>query len=119
MNENSDVMAIIGKQCYDEACRLGWPGNGTSNPAQWMTAKIERLRAIIDRLPKTADGVPITLSQTVFTLRSDGVIRNRRVVEITDAWIGVQVGALVGTRGSAMPGIIYSTREAAEKARQT
>ena len=82
-------------------------------------AELERLQAIVDRLPKTADGVPMALGQTVFTLRSDGVIRGRQVIEITDDWIGVQVGALVGTRGSARPEIIYSTREAAEKARAT
>ena len=79
-----------------------------------MVAELERLQS---GLPKTADGVSMVLGMTVYTLRSDGVIRQRRVVEIGTKWIGVQVGALVGTRGSAMPSIIYSTKDAAEKAR--
>jgi hypothetical protein len=123
-SQTADVDAVALREAADEIERLRGDLSAlqeTLTGVKSMHAdaleESERLTAIVDRLPKTADGVPMTLGQTVYTLRSDGVVRGRQVIEITGDWIGVQVGALVGTRGSARPEIIYSTREAAEKAR--
>lgn len=65
--------------------------------------EIERLRAIVDRLPKTADGVPIYPGMTVWALIPG--------LEISDAEVQV-----VGIGGVWR--YCYSTREAAEKARK-
>jgi len=64
-------------------------------------AEIERLRSIIGRLPKTADGEPVTPGVKVWTWLGDEPVQ-----EVTmHAWMrGVYVNC-------------YSTREAAEKAR--
>lgn len=66
-------------------------------------AEIEQLRAIVDRLPKTADGVPVVGGMEVWRARADAVIH--RFVMITD----------VDTEGSDPVTLCYSTREAAQK----
>jgi len=71
-----------------------------------MCEEIERLRAIMDRLPKTADGVPIVAGMELWRVRADVVIH--RFAMISD----------VDVEGSDPATLCYSTREAAEKARE-
>jgi hypothetical protein len=68
-----------------------------------LQTEIERLRAIVDRLPKTADGVPIAPGQGVWTWFPD----RSQPETVTLQRIGA-CGVYAGC---------YSTREAAEKAR--
>ena len=62
----------------------------------------ERLQTIVDRLPKTADGVPVVPGQFIYS--SDG----RAMMMLTYAQ---HEGHM------AYPDVCYSTREAAEAAR--
>lgn len=86
-----------------------------------MLDEIERLRAIVDRLPKTADGVPVV------PLRSTGVYRithgGLHIQESCD-WSGEHPMFRAGDDGEPTSGRVmlpcgrcYSTREAAEAAR--
>lgn len=74
--------------------------------------EIERFRAIVDRLPKTADGVPVVPGMTLWAR-----LRGR--------WVEVAVAqvALCGVLSTAHHGYIsakntFSTREAAEAAKE-
>ena len=67
-------------------------------------AEIERLRVIVDRLPKTADGVPVAFDQTLFHVSSyDGQIEELKHTRSLSYWWIVED--------------CYDTREAAEAAR--
>ncbi len=85
-----------------------------------QAAQIDSLRATVDKLPKTADGVSIVLRMTVWTLE-DG-----KAWEWTVAGIGLDIGGdyylwLDDGEPSRMvsePGQCYSTREAAEAAKE-
>jgi len=73
--------------------------------------EIERLRAIVDKLPKTADGATVVPGMDVF--RCGGRLRSRAMMHYepwsSHCWEDCVCGPSV--RSS------YSTREAAEKAR--
>lgn len=73
---------------------------------------IDRLQEIVDRLPKTADGVPITPWMPVWIICSSGI------ASVRISWVSADQSR-VGTNSgwSAKPSDCYSTREAAEKAR--
>ena len=63
----------------------------------------EQLQAIVDRLPKTADGVPVGPGDVIYSL--DG--RDLRMVRYAES-----LGHM------AYPDVCYSTREAAESAQK-
>ncbi len=80
-----------------------------------VAGEIERLRAIVDKLPKTADGVPIIPGQTIVWVRLNG----------TGEWVKAKChwSILANNTGSWVmdftprgPEHSYSTREAAEAA---
>jgi hypothetical protein len=75
------------------------------------TAEIERLQAIVGRLPKTADGVPIAPGDVVWLIGShcdpfQVTILNEIVIRYPDK-----------ETSSHYPSWCYSTRKAAEQAR--
>lgn len=76
----------------------------------------DRLRAIVDRLPKTADGEPIAPGDEVFVLRAGHAGRVRAVHRDS---VAVTVGCIAATLVNIHPHQCYSTREAAEKASAT
>lgn len=65
--------------------------------------EIERLQAIVAKLPQTADGVPILPGQKVW-----GIFANKSIEEVE---------IIRGSQGGMYPGC-YSTREAAEAAQK-
>ena len=73
--------------------------------------ELEQLRAIVDKLPKTADGVPVVPGMMVWRVLLSGSLDYREVVSIisSDVVSLNDIGAYFGD--------LYSTREAAEKAR--
>ena len=94
-------------QLLDEACRLGWDGTGGSLP--WLVAEVERLREIVDRLPRDGDGNPMTGCEDVWVLRpSDGEIYQARTY-----------GPYPPAAAEWAPvwGDLHGSRDAAEKAR--
>ena len=76
-------------------------------------AEVQRLKAIVEKLPKTADGVPIVPNKIYWIRGRDG-IRSIR----SDSIDVCQDGSLtVGYEGTYYePEDLYSTREAAEAA---
>lgn len=72
--------------------------------------EIERLTAIVERLPTTADGVPITLGMPIFVVLSSCVLEET-AWSIRDDFLND------GPRWAIAE--CYATREAAEKARTT
>lgn len=70
-------------------------------------AEISRLHEIVDRLPKTADGVPITPAMVLYDSE------NGRECIVT----GIRNGEAF--TNAPVYGDRYSTRDAAEKARQS
>ena len=81
-----------------------------------LVAKIERLQAIVDTLPKTADGVPIHPGMTLFD--KDGFSDTK----VTGFQVSVsgELLCLYSPNGfDAICSGYYSTREAAEKASET
>ena len=71
-----------------------------------------RLRAIVDRLPKTADGVVITPGMVVFYHSPAGIIETPPL----DSWSEIE-GTLMEDE-DAGPVNFYSTRAAAEAAKE-
>jgi len=75
-----------------------------------------RLRAIVDRLPKTADGVVINPGSSILTPSCDGV-----PIEIFDVYLG-QAELMGRSLSTSIHNVYrrfrdcYSTREAAERA---
>ena len=73
--------------------------------------EIERLRAIVDKSPKTADGVPITFESTLWVMHA-GMLEAVSVFEVDDEF------DVLTRRGWFPLHKVYSTREAAEAARE-
>ena len=100
-------------ECVDHALRLGWSQNGS--PATWLAAEIERLRAIVDRLPKTADVVPvIPWDCEVFSYVGVEIRSSKMLIFENGEWF-----ARFGGYRFVEVSQCYSTRAAAEKARTT
>ncbi len=70
-----------------------------------QTAELERLRAIVDKLPKTADGVAVTGDETLHVAYGSGLIHSFVVT-------GPYITSTYGIEGA------YSTRETAEAAKE-
>ena len=77
--------------------------------------KVAALEAVVARLPKTADGVPIAGDMVVW-LCEEGAI-NPRIVWGTK-WSGLCGTHILFEHESRLPGECYSTREAAEAAKE-
>lgn len=86
-----------------------------------LLAEIERLRAIVDRLPKTADGVPVYVGDIVFVPYGDGMY-GRGIVDCrfhSEAYWYATIHPTMNRIPVEMAVCIdycYSTREAAERA---
>lgn len=84
---------------------------------------VGRLRAVIDRLPKTADGAPITPGMTVCWDSGYGApeirLHDMKVLQQFD-WDGktpwIELRTADGRGSGGVPSQIYSTREAAKAA---
>jgi hypothetical protein len=113
----------------DQAIELArkWPGIRfeATAAATVLADEVERLRAIVDRLPKTADGVPLFPGDTVYYEKNPS---NDTIVAFTvapysewntDVW-GVQnQSRAVSKKGGGWPAAMcYSTRKAAEAAKE-
>jgi len=84
-----------------------------AGPCPWCESR--ELRAIVDKLPKTADGVPMVPGMEVWCI---GTMRynNGAMEELSGR---TKEHVLMGLqRGKLFEGRLYSTREAAEKARE-
>lgn len=77
--------------------------------------EIDRLQAIVDRLPKTEDRVPIYPGLEAFTTYDSGPI----LVEAFHRCYSNRAWLIDTDRGPRMASECWSTREAAEKARAT
>ena len=95
----------------------GVDGCGHCQLERQAAAEIKRLTAIVDRLPKMKDGTPVAPHMTVFTLSVDG----SEIYEWEVACYKVDLIDLnTGHRYNNEPAdTLHSTREAAEKARQS
>ncbi len=90
---------------YRESTACGY----CSHSGVLMLAEIERLQAIVDTLPKTADGVVIVPGATVWQVETSNA---GRTWQITDRQTDPDIWPFSGW----CKGRCYSTREAAEKA---
>lgn len=70
-----------------------------NSEASQLKDEIERLQAIVDKLPKTKDGVPYAADRELYNKHGEGVILSWAVVHLA--------------------GCYYSTREAAQAAKET
>ena len=79
----------------------------------WLEAELERLRAIVDKLPRTADGVPVVPGMEVYYPIRSGT----RQGEILQQWVNDSLD-VTPCRSTNRVAIYswYSTREAAEAA---
>jgi len=86
-------------------------------PELWpvIEARVKALEALVARLPKTADGVPIAGDMVVW-LCEEGAI-NPKIVWGTK-WSGLCGTHILFEHESRLPGECYSTREAAEAAEE-
>ena len=91
-----------------EAPTAEWAGGELDS--EQLRREIERLQAIVDLLPKTADGVPITPGMDVF--RCGGKLRSRTML-VFETWSN---HCLDDCRGGYAARSCYSTKEAAEAA---
>jgi hypothetical protein len=81
----------------------------------WAVAEIERLQAIVDQLPTTADKYPMTPGLSVWVIRSCLVVE-RRVSWIESELVGVTVGLVRATVSIARWSDCFAVRENAEAA---
>lgn len=72
--------------------------------------EVERLTAMLDKLPKTADGVPIVPGMRVYY-----PMGGKRAGEIDEAWINANLNIASAQPKSAGRYCWYSTRQAAER----
>ena len=75
--------------------------------------EIERLQAVVDKLPKTADGVPAVLGMTLYYLHGCGGIHSDVIAGFTICSADPESSIWQGGEMDAED--CYSTREAAEK----
>jgi len=79
-----------------------------------LTRELNEARAVIERLPKTADGVPIVPGDSVY-MQWTG--HERRVRAVHSDSIAVTVGLIAATLVNVHPHQCYSTKKSAEAAR--
>ncbi len=84
-------------------------------------AELGRLRAIVERLPKTADGVPVVLGDNIYGVDHDGTVFGCGFISMTapsenyGEWFGIGRDE-GGSEWRSTPRMFYSTRAAAEAA---
>ena len=103
-----------------ESCGTNWRKHlgiqGTCAKLREAEQKIERLQAIVDRLPTTANGVPMVIGDSVFLSETQTlVVVGAMAVVSTGEVIWAESVSCVWRHGWES----HSTREAAEKARAT
>lgn len=87
---------------------------------QELEAQLSAAQAIIDKLPKTADGVPVVPGMKVWWSHSNGNIDDAEVCELRDGGCGVIIwDEATGRLAHHLEYVAcYSTREAAETAQK-
>lgn len=99
---------------------MALPDQDGHRPWFWATleeaaVEIERLKAIVDKLPKTADGVPVYPYMPVYLLR-DGEVHSITAMEVhrdTGEWF-----TYFDCDFYCLDDECYSSREAAEAAKE-
>ena len=81
--------------------------------AEKAEAEIERLREIVDRLPKTADGVPVTPGMNLYAPNVDYDFGALAIVSDSDR-PQIECRDVRGVEFGMCASLCYSTREAAE-----
>jgi outer membrane murein-binding lipoprotein Lpp len=107
------VVAKLTRDCNSLEDDVRYNGEALAR-ANEMKGEIDRLRAIVDRLPKTADGVPIAPGDTLYD-RYRALAFNITGFNTSDGMLSCLYGA--GGFDAICSGY-YSTREDAEKARK-
>jgi hypothetical protein len=82
---------------------------------KWQTAQVERLRAIVDKLPKTADGVPVVPMMEVWFWNDADYIDSAHAYTFSQQRHKVPISILTEW-GWVRVAHCYSTREAVEAA---
>ena len=81
------------------------------------TQHAERLAGVVEKLPKTADGVPIALGDTVWIPPETGTASPPEALTVTEISVAGIHGRFVSeVEGGCDESECYSTREAAENA---
>jgi hypothetical protein len=84
-------------------------------------AEVERLRGVVDRLPKTKDGVPVTPGMLVYSVGRFGKNKTTTELLVESSRVNPDENGnlrLIGSPFMAKPHWCYSTREAAEAAKE-
>ncbi len=125
MNEQDDRIVIArdanGKPLVwrREQYGLGWEWDHAA-----LAECVERLQAIVDKLPKTADGVPVSCGDTVYHIdrgeaSSSNAVYPLEVQQIRGILlVGVSRGYRIINNYHAIDERCYSTQAAAEAARR-
>ena len=111
MQNSSDTTARYLKDALNQIATLTAERDAFKDTALAMTEKCERLQAIVGKLPKTADGVPIELGITSYGVLPSGRIYDFEVCGITHWHIND------GDRYHFRYDKVFSTRLAAEQAK--
>lgn len=83
---------------------------------EWAVGEIERLQAIVAKLPKTEDGVPVVVGMDVWAVWEGMVFRWKVMRMDIDGWCWLKRIEPCDSPGSPEHGtkVFYSTPEAAE-----
>ena len=94
------------------------PGHSLTDRTQAALDELERLQAIVDRLPTTADGVPIAKGVIIYRAVGDHGMLEHEVTGFQFADDGSLKILMFGRGWTAFCDGWYGSREAAESARK-
>src|SRR5690554_6157274 len=83
-----------------------------------LIAENTKLRAIVDKLPKTADGVPVVPGMALYPLHPLPGVEDDHGIATIGVYDPATMEHLVHGYGEFRTGACYSTREAAEAAKE-
>ncbi len=109
------------EQMKAEARRDNWHVTFVGSDVRQLISEIERLQAIVDKLPRTADGAPVAPGMDVYFCGMDDPrsMRTETIDSVAWTWKGVWLCWRDSPlKPGRMPSDCYSTREAAEAARK-
>lgn len=92
---------------------ITWDTNAAVSDLRWAVAEIKRLQAIVDKLPKTADGVPVVPGMVLYSSAFIcGAFRHPETVKGMCAYADPDTSGWMD--GELDVHDLYSTQEAAE-----